>query len=742
MLERLERRSLLAVTVDPSFPEPSALPTDGVDENGAVSHAGLLEVITGDRIVTGGLVYNINSPTRHLRAARYNADGTLDTTFGGGDGLSPLIEIPNARGPSSRGVLQGDGKIVLVAATGDGFGIVRFNADGTIDSTFGGGDGLTTVGGFDTSRGGATYTPRVAVTSDGDIVVIGSEAELSPDIGTRFLFAARFDADGTLDTGFGTGGRLTIAPDAIFGQVDAIVNFDVEALSGGKVLILAHVGDSVGEPDRPVLIQLNPDGSYDNAFSGDGRLTFEFNPGGDGADEAGALLVQDDGRIVVAGAGGNESTLGHVVTLARFNANGTPDTAFGTNGVGFGGSPFQREYYDLQQDNDGNFVVTVWGTIARFTSAGDPDTQFAPDGTERALQVTGRLLAFDSQNRALVDTGAIQRLFLTDEQRPDVALGANGRLLITGESGAADNTITVALSGDDLVVTRNGVATNFDAGAVVDIDIVTFDGDDTITVSVDRPTKVVAGDGANTLALGDGNHTVSGGDGADDITAGDGSHSVEAGAGNDTVTLGTGLNTVLGGAGNDTITTGDGDDEIYGDAGSDHIGSGGGDDLVFGGSKPDVGFWTSFANSGFGGEPDGSNIINGGDGDDLLIGAGGHDSLYGGAHRDTLVGFAGSDLLSGGGGKDKIAGLGGKDRIYGGAGDDQLAGDNHADRIHGGDGDDTLYGGAGADTLHGNAGADVFFAQDGAADSLNGGDGEDAAGDADEEDILESVESA
>src|SRR2546423_3685583 len=88
MFESLERRTLLAITVDPTFPNPEALP---VENPGAeISVAGFLRVLSSGKIVTGGVL----SPgdVSRFRTARFNADGSPDTSFGGGDGLSSTLD--------------------------------------------------------------------------------------------------------------------------------------------------------------------------------------------------------------------------------------------------------------------------------------------------------------------------------------------------------------------------------------------------------------------------------------------------------------------------------------------------------------------------------------------------------------------------------------------------------------------------------------------------------------------------
>ncbi|HYO08344.1 MAG TPA: hypothetical protein VER17_05185 [Tepidisphaeraceae bacterium] len=739
MIQPLERRALFAAPgIDPNFERFTVLPQDDLPDGSAGGPVpGLIQPLAEGKFLTAGLVMaSTDNPA--FRVARFNEDGTLDATFNS-DGRSPVITVPGA-GSDVRGVVQSDGKVVLATATAEGVAVGRFNADGSIDTTFGGGDGLATAGGLDINQPNLLdANPRVAVTTGGQIVVLRGATRHTT------LFVTRFEYDGDLDPSFSGDGLLAIRqPDVLptnetGSEISAV---DVAPVAGNKVLLLAQLGDYTQEGHRPALIQLAGDGSFDTTFGGgDGKLPFFFRPGSAGSDP-GAMLVQDDGKIVVGGyQAGDGGDNGDGAALARFNANGTLDTSFGTGGVGIALTPRAVAIRDLAIDRDGRFVVLNGdsGSLVRWTAGGDPDATFGAGGYAEA-DLSAPVFAIDQDNRITGHyAGQLTRYFSSPQDRPDVELGSLGVLLITGEAGAADNTITVTRSGANLVVTRNGASTTFAAADVKGLDVHTFDGDDTITTPLGG--VFVLGNGNNALTVGDSLMKVTAGDGNDTLTSGNGQVELIAGGGDDLITVGDGpVAQLLGGDGDDTITTGNGDDEVYGQAGADVIRTGGGNDTLWGGVAHD--FAGGFIDPA-GGEADGGNLLEGGDGNDVLIGAAGRDTIRGGAQRDLLVGFAGSDLLSGGGGKDKIAGLGGNDRIYGGAGDDQLSGGTYHDRIFGGGGDDKISGDPGRDTLDGGAGDDRFFAEDGEIDSIDGGAGDNVAAASDEEDdILKATRAA
>jgi Ca2+-binding RTX toxin-like protein len=260
--------------------------------------------------------------------------------------------------------------------------------------------------------------------------------------------------------------------------------------------------------------------------------------------------------------------------------------------------------------------------------------------------------------------------------------------------------------------------------ALLEINVDTGQGDDTVIASADIGTSILAGDGHDTIIGGtgndtlrgeDGNDEISGGDGADQIHGGDGEDSIDGDAGNDTVRAGDGLDTVVGGDGDDSINGDDGIDSLFGEAGNDTV----------------IG-------------AQGNDLISGGDGDDSLLGGSNNDSINGDAGNDAIRGNGGDDTLDGGDGDDYILGDGGKDRLQGNLGSDTLIGGSRRDTVEGGPGSDRLLGGGGNDTLVdesisvlgsqvmtvsddtilGNSGDDTILSLAG-ADFINAGTGDD-----------------
>ena len=232
---------------------------------------------------------------------RFESDGTPDVTFGTAGAATAGVTGPIA--------LQDDGKIVSAAGiTFDGgyccvLAVARYDADGSVDSSFG------TGGRFTTSSLGLVGTAAVLVQPDGKIVVVGSA--YSP------LYAGwvivRLDSSGNLDESFGTAGMVKRSFGGYADSPGGAV-----LMPDGKILVAGH-----GGPSGLILARFEDDGSLDTTFGTGGTVFSNLGPSGN----VGGLAIQADGKIVVAGTGGEQ------IAVARFDADGSPDTCFGTNGA-------------------------------------------------------------------------------------------------------------------------------------------------------------------------------------------------------------------------------------------------------------------------------------------------------------------------------------------------------------------------------------------------------------------------
>jgi uncharacterized delta-60 repeat protein len=254
---------------------------------------------------------------------RYNLDGTLDRSFGGTGQVT--TNLGTTTDVATAVVVQSDGKVVAAGYSGGDFAVVRYNANGTLDTSFGGTGKIIT----DFNRGSDAGW-SMALQADGKIVVAGVTVPLKTANGD--LAVARYNPNGTLDTSFGTGGKttLTLASSLYTGAdpVDVAIDTGTSALDpdAGKIVVAAEYGTTQASF---AVVRLNPNGSPDTSFgtTGTGYVnlsTLFAKP---------SVAVQSDDRIVVAGSVQGAPGNGLEVALARLNPNGTPDAAFGSGGL-------------------------------------------------------------------------------------------------------------------------------------------------------------------------------------------------------------------------------------------------------------------------------------------------------------------------------------------------------------------------------------------------------------------------
>jgi uncharacterized delta-60 repeat protein len=246
------------------------------------------------KIVTAGNSSATGTFSVAFALSRHSPDGTLDPTFGSGGTVLTSFGPPLSAAADV--AVQPDGKIIAVGVAGSDFAVARYNADGTLDASFGVG-GLVT-----TDFGGSDQANGLALQPDGKIVVVGL---LFGAVGV-----ARYNPDGSLDSTFGTGGK--VVTDATPGPDPA---FDVKVTSTGKIVVGGSTGFYPGGGDF-LLLRYNADGSLDSSFGSGGIVTTDFG----GADSAFSIGLSTDGKIVAAGVT-NRSDPGDFA-VARYNADG------------------------------------------------------------------------------------------------------------------------------------------------------------------------------------------------------------------------------------------------------------------------------------------------------------------------------------------------------------------------------------------------------------------------------------
>ena len=265
------------------------------------------------------IVAGDNGPAANIdmKVVRYNANGTLDTTFdedgivttpiGGGTDLANAV------------VIQPDGKIIVSGRSDSppsfqtSYAIVRYNINGSIDTSFG------TDGIIIPSLSGGSFPKHMALQPDGKIVIAHNRISN----GARILVMLRYSAAGTPDTTFGVNGVAEA-------NVGTGIEYEsVELQTDGKIVVSCSGFTNATSYDFWV-IRFNINGSLDDTFGINGMVQTPIGAGGS-LDQAKAVAIQANGKIVVAGRAPNVPNSNFVVV--RYNKNGSLDTKWGTNGI-------------------------------------------------------------------------------------------------------------------------------------------------------------------------------------------------------------------------------------------------------------------------------------------------------------------------------------------------------------------------------------------------------------------------
>ena len=276
------------------------------DFSGGADGAIAINIQSDGKIVAGGSTRVANGFYYDFALARYNSDGSLDTSFGtGGKAVTDFVGDNDVM--TSLALLPG-GKIVAAGwsyttKTRD-YALARYTANGSLDPTFGSG-GMVTTDFFTTSRENLRdVIGAIAVQPDGKIIAAGSSETDTLAEYYDFTFA-RYNTDGSLDASFGAGGKASVSVSDFDDQATSVViQPDGKILAGGMSGGLFKLGpdffgavpSASGNPNFAV-VRLNADGSIDTTFGSGGKVTTDFFGGVDAA----RIALQPDGKIIAAG---------------------------------------------------------------------------------------------------------------------------------------------------------------------------------------------------------------------------------------------------------------------------------------------------------------------------------------------------------------------------------------------------------------------------------------------------------
>jgi uncharacterized delta-60 repeat protein len=222
------------------------------------------------KIVAAGWSYD-NTFLNNFGLARYNSDGQLDTSFGTA-GI-----VTTSMGAQSSGAeeikIQSDGKIVVAGysetASITSFALARYNSDGSLDTSFGTGGKTTT-----SIEGNNEYANSLVIQSDGKIIAAGYSLNQTGTRNDNDFALVRYNTNGSLDTSFGTGGKVTTAIGPGYDNINTIA-----IQGDGKIVAAGYSDNINGIYADFALVRYNTNGSLDTSFGTGGKVTNEIDPG-------------------------------------------------------------------------------------------------------------------------------------------------------------------------------------------------------------------------------------------------------------------------------------------------------------------------------------------------------------------------------------------------------------------------------------------------------------------------------
>jgi uncharacterized delta-60 repeat protein len=300
--------------------------------------AGAIAFQADGKIVVAGYLWS--DPEEEFAVARFDVDGSLDPTFAGDGTASTIFRTGDDCYEQARSVLvQSDGKIVAVGVSyckrpePGLFVLARYNLDGTPDTTFG--DDGTVMTSFGDPAECHAQAEAAALQPDGKIVVAGTGGCTQAGIDPRFAIA-RYETDGALDPSFSDDGMVMTNFTSQYDKLtDVAIQPDGKLVAGGTAAYWMVETDVL--ESRAALARYNLDGTLDSTFGRDGKVTTSFHSRRcPGSNESYDLEIQPDGKIVQGGSAACAASAGDPPhprwVLSRYRPNGTRDRTFGRNG--------------------------------------------------------------------------------------------------------------------------------------------------------------------------------------------------------------------------------------------------------------------------------------------------------------------------------------------------------------------------------------------------------------------------
>ena len=298
-----------------------------------------------DKIVVAG------DSNAKFAIVRYTPNGALDTSF---NGTGIVVKtVAGANNLAHAVLIQPDDKIVAVGEVDPGhsndFALVRYNPNGTLDTSFNG-TGIVVTDLLGTNTNDFAYA--ASLQPDGKIVAAGAI-----NTGTSDFAVARYNANGTLDTSFGAGGHVITS---IGSSADEAHGLGIQPT--GKIVVAGWSVQDSRKNDFAVVRYLTS-GSLDTTFGTSGIVTTTIQPTSD--DLANTMTLQPDNQIIVAGSSDNGTASRFDFAMARYQSPNTPPVVMDVSKPGleditvtFAASDFAAQFTDADDDVLNKVMIT------------------------------------------------------------------------------------------------------------------------------------------------------------------------------------------------------------------------------------------------------------------------------------------------------------------------------------------------------------------------------------------------
>jgi uncharacterized delta-60 repeat protein len=331
---------------------------------------------------------------------RYNTNGTLDNTFGTNGKIITDIGNDEEDDIAESVAVQSDGKIVVVGRSIGEFVVVRYNTDGSLDTTFG-------TGGIVTTSLGTNDSAKSVVIHDGKIIVAGD----SYQVDSRNFAVVRYLDDGRLDTTFDVDGKVTTD----IGSNTNESAYSATVQSDGRIIVVGETNQE-GEVWDFAVVRYNNNGSLDTSFDDDGKVVTATSASNDAAL---SVVMQSDDKIIVAGE--SHQVDSSDFTVVRYNTNGSLDTSFDSDGIATTKFSDNANAYARSVALQSNGRIIVAGGVS---SGGDLHIAIARYNTNGALDAT-----FDSDGKVTTEINNSD-----NNNARSVAVQSDGKIIAAGDS--------------------------------------------------------------------------------------------------------------------------------------------------------------------------------------------------------------------------------------------------------------------------------------------------------------------